>query len=83
MKSTSNETECLIFMDHFSSILLEKNALIMTILFIYLIGGIRGRKRTIFLTCYTKKLMREHRQKCLSGSWGFRPSVSDKDHWSY
>ena len=70
-------------MDHFSSILLEKNAWIMRFLFIYLIGGIRGRKWTISMMCYTEKLMREHRQRCLSGSWGFRPSISDKDHRSY
>lgn len=60
-----------------------KNALIMRFLFIYLIGGIKGRKRTISLMCYTEKLMREHRQRWISGSWGFRPSISDEDHRSY
>lgn len=60
-----------------------KNAWIMRFLFIYLIGGIKGRKWMISLMCYTEKLMREHRQRWISGSWGFRPSISDEDHRSY
>lgn len=47
-----------------------KNAWIMRFLFIYLIGGIKGRKWMISLMCYTEKLMREHRQRWISGSWG-------------